>query len=140
DMIVAPYEEAAPERMEEAAGKVPPGEQLRLRIAGEDAVGNPREFVALLSLGEGASGKERLASAGVELAEIDGKIVVDNVAFGSQAEKAGLAFDQVILTVRIPSNQPAKEWMWIPALLVLGLIAFMQTRRREPRASAPATA
>ncbi len=140
DKLVAPYEEAAPARMEEAAGRVPPGKQLRLRIAGEDAVGNPREFVALLTLGEGASGKERLENAGVELAEIDGKIVVDNVAFGSDAEKAGLSFDQVILAVRIPANQPAKEWMWVPALLILGLVAFMQLRRRAPRAGAPATA
>ncbi len=140
DMIVAPYEEAAPSRLAEAAGKVPPGEQLRLRIAGEDAVGNPREFVALLTLEEGASGEERLQNAGLEIAEVDGKIVVDNAAFGSEAEKAGLAFDQVILTVRIPADQPAKEWMWVPALLILGLIAFMQMRRREPQASAPATA
>ncbi|MDX1513374.1 MAG: TRAP transporter permease [Gammaproteobacteria bacterium] len=141
DMIVKPYEDVPPDQIEAAADKVAAGEKLRLRIAGEDDVGNPREFVAVLTLGEGATGKERLDATGAEFAMIDGNFVVDNVAFGSDAEKAGLAFDQKILKVRQPTDQPAKEWMWVPALALLVLIAFMQIRRRgKPEVGEPATA
>ena len=131
DMLVAPYNDMGPDQIEVAAGQVPVDGELRLQMAGEDDVGNPREFVALLPLAAGASGKERLEAAGLELAELDGAIVVDNVAFSSVAEKAGFEFDQKILKVRVPAKQPAKEWLWIPALAVLALIAFAQRRRRK---------
>jgi TRAP transporter 4TM/12TM fusion protein len=137
DKMVEPVNDMAPEQIEEAAGQVAPDGELRLQVAGEDDVGNPREFVAILPLAAGASGKERLADAGLEIVELDGAIVVDNAAFGSVAEKAGFSFDQKILMVRVPAEQPAKEWLWIPALAVLALIAFMQRRRRKTE---PATA
>ncbi len=141
DRIVAPYEDTPPQEMARVAGETPAGTEFRLRIAGEDDVGNPREFVAVLPLGEGASGEEKLAATGLELLEVDGQMVVDNVAFGSEAQKAGLAFDQKILALRVPSDQPSKEWMWIPALAVLALIVLMQRGRRGrgPELAAPAT-
>ena len=67
------------------------------------------------------------------------EVIIDNVAFGSPAQKVGLAFDQKILMVRVPAAQPAKEWLWIPALAALALIASMQ-RRRRVRADALAAA
>jgi len=142
DRIVAPYEDVEASRIEEAAGKVPPDGELRLRIAGTDDVGNPREFVAVLPLAQGASGKERLEAAGLALAEVDGHTVIDNAAFGSAAEKAGLEFDQKILKVRVPTDQPAKEWLWIPAIAVLGIVAALQRRRSkvEPATTAATTA
>ncbi len=140
DKIVTPYEDVDPARIEEAAGEVPPGAELRLQVAGTDDVGNPREFVAVLPLPEGETGKDRIAAAGLELTTIDGNVVVDNAAFGSAAEKAGLAFDQKILKVRLPTDQPAKEWLWLPALALFVLIALMQRRRRASAAPSPAAA
>lgn len=142
DRIVAPYDDVAPQEIAQVAGEVPAGTELRLRILGEDDVGNPREFVAVLALGEGADGAERLANAGLDVVEADGKVVIDNVAFGSEAEKAGLAFDQKIITLRVPSDQPSKQWLWIPALAVLVLIVVLQRARRRsaPGLAAPATA
>jgi hypothetical protein len=138
DMMVPPYEDVAPSRIDEAAGKAPPGGELRLRVAGTDGVGNPREFVAVLPLPDGTTGKERLEAAGLQLAELDGAQVVDNAAFGSAAQKAGLEFDQKILKVRLPTDQPAKEWLWIPALVILVVIALAQRKRSrlEPAAAA----
>jgi TRAP transporter 4TM/12TM fusion protein len=140
DRLVAPFDDVAPERIEEAAAAVPAGAELRLRVAGTDGVGNPREFVAVLPLPDGASGKERLEAAGLELLTIDGAVMVDAVVFGSSAEKAGFEFDQKVLNVRRPTQQPAKEWLWVPALGVLALIAWMQRRRRPAAATAPAPA
>jgi len=45
-----------------------------------------------------------------------------------------------VLNVRLPTQQPAKEWLWIPALGALALIAWMQHRRRPAAATAPAPA
>ena len=142
DRIVAPYDDVAPQEIVRVAGEAPAGTELRLRISGEDDVGNPREFVAILPIGDGADGAEKLANAGLEIIEIDGNIVIDNVAFASAAEKAGLAFDQKILTLRVPSDQPRKELLWIPALAVLVLIAWLQRARRGRGAglAAPAAA
>jgi TRAP transporter 4TM/12TM fusion protein len=131
DMLVSPYEEAEPTELAQVAGALEPGEQLRLRIAGVDEVGAPREFVALLTLPEGASGPERLEAAGLKVVEKEGALIVDNVAFGSVAQKAGMDWDQKILKVRAPASQPWKELMYLPALILLGLIIVLQRRRRD---------
>jgi len=92
----------------------------------------------ILPLGEGQDGKERLLAAGIELREENGRALIDNVVFGSPAEKTGLDFDQEIVNVQMPTGRPAKQWMFVPALLLLGLIVFLQKARA--RRQVPATA
>ncbi|MCP5197177.1 MAG: TRAP transporter permease [Gammaproteobacteria bacterium] len=129
DMISPPYEELAPTQLMAEADKLTPGTEIRLHIDGTDEVGKPRSFVAILPMGEGATGEERLMNTGLEVLEENGKLLVDNVAFGSAAQKAGLAFDQSIHGVLLPLDQPRKEWLWIPAFLVLALIVKLQRAR-----------
>ncbi len=136
DLIVPPFENVPPSAFVETLGATPPGSELRLRIAGLDEIGEPREFVAELPVPEGSSGTERLEAAGLEIMDSDGRVVIDNVAFGSPAQEAGLDWDQTILAVRAPSAQPAKELMFIPALALVGAVIALQ-RMRRPR---PATA
>ena len=107
-----------------------PDTQLRLRIAGVDEVGAPREFVAVLRMPAGASGPERVKAAGLQLAERDGAIIVDNVTYDSVAQKAGMDWDQKILKIRVPAEQPPKELMYLPAFLLLGLV-FVRQRKRS---------
>ena len=52
------------------------------------------------------------------------------MAFGSPAADLGLQFDQEILAVRAPTDRLPKEWMWLPALLLFGLVVWMQRRRK----------
>ncbi len=131
DMVSPPSIETAPNQIVQVADAMEPGQQLRLRIDGEDAVGEPRSFVALLELGEGETGEDRLFNAGLELL-IDGEDVeVDNAGFDSPAQAAGLDFGQKIVVVFAPVEQPAKQLMYIPALIVLGLIIMMQRGRRR---------
>ena len=138
DMISPPTVETAPNQIVQVADAMAPGEQLRLRIDGEDAVGEPRSFVALLPLGEGETGEDRLFNAGLELL-IDGEDVeVDNAGFDSPAQAAGLDFGQKVVVVFAPVDQPAKQLMYIPALIVLGLIIVMQRGRRKQELSAAA--
>tara|TARA_R110002167_G_scaffold95233_3_gene253754 strand:- start:2135 stop:4816 length:2682 start_codon:yes stop_codon:yes gene_type:complete len=140
DMIAPPYQVVAASQLTSGSLDIPVGAKLRFHIDGEDAVGNQRSFVSLLALGEGTNTQERLIDAGVELLDNSGKVIVDNVGYGSRAESVGLAFDQVITSVEVPQDQPYKELIFIPALLLLVPIVLMQRRRRDPDAEAKARA
>ena len=106
-----------------------PGDDLRIRVAGEDFSGNKRVKTILLKVGDQATGEERLFDIGLELAENDGRMIVDNIGFASQAEKAGLDFDWEILSVEVPNDRAPKQLMFIPALILLLLIYTNQRRR-----------
>ena len=104
---------------------------MRLRVAGVDAVGEPIEFVALLPLEGEGTGEERLEQAGVTLRTEGDKVIIDDVAFDSAGQTAGLDWDQEVLRVLRPQAQPSKYWLFIPALLALAGIVLLQGRRAE---------
>lgn len=130
DIVHDPYRDIAPAEMAQALGDVEAGSQLRLRVLGENDVGDPREFSLLLPVPEGASGEERLEKLGLMTYEDGDKVLVDSVTFASPAAEAGLAFDQQILSVRAPTDRWTKELMWIPGLLLFALVVWLQRRRR----------
>jgi hypothetical protein len=129
DMVYPPYEERAPAELTAAAAAAPAGEPLRLRVAGMNDLGDPIEFVALLNLPAGASGEERLEAAGIALRQDGDAVVIDDVAFGSPAQDAGLDWDQTVLRVLQPIPQPTKYLMYVPALGLLALVVMLQRRR-----------
>ena len=132
DMLFDPYRTVPPAEMAQALGQVSGDENpLRLHIGGEDGVGNPRTFYVLLPVPDGASGEERLDNLGLTLIEQDGRTLVDMVTYGSLAAELGLDFDQEILEVQAPVERRRKEWMWLPALLLLALVAGLQWRRKQ---------
>ena len=62
--------------------------------------------------------------------------------FGSQAEKLGLEQGFKVTAIEMPADRPAKEWAFIPALALLGVVVMLQRRRRVapcPRASPSST-
>ncbi|MDN5568904.1 MAG: DUF3394 domain-containing protein, partial [Paracoccus sp. (in: a-proteobacteria)] len=89
------------------------------------------EFVALLQVPEGDTGEDRLAAAGIDLVTDGDRVVIDNVAFDSPAQEAGLDWDQTIMSVNAPVATPSKYWIYIPAFLLLVLVVWAQ-RRRAP--------
>lgn len=135
DMLHDPYQEVPPAELAQALDGVEDGSSLRLRILGENAVGDPREFTVLLPVPDGASGEERLQKLGLALYEEGDKVLVDNVTFGSLAADAGLEFDQQILSVRAPTDRWMKELMWIPGFLLFGLVVLLQRRRQVAQAA-----
>jgi TRAP transporter 4TM/12TM fusion protein len=136
DMIYPPYAERAPAEIADAAFNTRPGDELRLRVAGLDQYGAPIEFVAILPIGDEPTGEERLAAAGLTLVDRDGKTIIDDVAFDSPAQAAGLDWDQEVLRVLRPVPQPTKYLMYIPALLMLAGVVWLQ-RRRAGTAATP---
>ncbi len=129
DMVAPPYAEESPAAIAEAAMATAPGDDLRIRVAGLNDLGDPIEFVAILPIEDGATGDERLENAGLLFRDEDGKMIVDDVAFGSAAADAGLDWDQEVLRVLRPVSQPSKYFMFIPALALLALVVFLQRGR-----------
>ncbi len=137
DMIYPPFIERAPAEIAEAAQNTPAGQPLRLRIKGVNDVGDLKEWVVVLPLGDGATGADRLAGAGLSLRTDGGKMLVDDAAFNSAAKNAGLDWDQEIIRVLRPVETPSKYLIYFPAFAVLALIIFVQ-RRRIPKTVGPA--
>jgi hypothetical protein len=73
--------------------------------------------------------EERLEALGLTLYEEGERTLIDAVNFRSAAERAGLQFDQEILELQMETHRPPKEIMWIPAVLLLGLMGWLQLRR-----------
>ena len=131
DMIYPPFIEVAPTEIASAAADTPAGENLRLRVAGVNDLGDPIQFVALVPMGAEATGEERLSAAGLAFRQDGDRMIIDDAAFDSPAQKAGLDWDQEVLRVLRPASTPSKYWMFIPALALLALIVMMQ-RGRAP--------
>jgi len=131
DIISPPNVEVAPSAITEALGAAAPGEELRVIVDGLDGVGDPISLTMIIKVGDEPTGEERLAAYGLELLEEDGKMLVDGATFDSPAQKAGFDFDQVIVKVLAPAAQLPKQLLYIPALLLLGFIYVLQSRRRK---------
>ena len=78
-----------------------------------------------------------MQALGIETIRNGDEVVIDNVAFDSPAQAAGLDWDQKILLVRAAAPAPSKYWIYIPAVLILALVVWLQRRRIEPDESTP---
>jgi hypothetical protein len=85
----------------------------------------------MLPVGGEGTGAERLTAIGVETRQEEGKILVDNVVFSSAAEKAGIDFDQEVLSIKVPTKRLPKQIIFIPAAALLALIWFVQRGRKN---------
>ena len=132
DMVYDPIDEIDPANIVQVAEETANEGDLHLMVEGENIDGKFISKAVLLPLGPAGPGKERLGNAGLEIRiEDDGRVLADNVMFGSAAQSAGLDFDWEITSVNVAAERPPKQLMFIPALLLLALVAWIQ-RRRHP--------
>ncbi len=130
DMIVAPLESRPPTELIEIAGRQPPDTTLRVMMSGETIDGDFVTKIVPLPLGPAGDGESRLEHAGLAVRQEASRVLVDNIVFGKAAEKAGVDFDWEIVEVQVEADQPPKQLMFIPALLVVGVIVVLQRRRK----------
>lgn len=131
DQIHEPYENIPPAQFEQVIQTLDDDSILRLRIEGENQLGDLHEFVVLLPVPRTERPEDRINRIGLTLYEDNGEVLIDNVVFGSLAADAGLEFDQKILLLEAPTDRYPKELMWIPAILLLGLVIMLQRRRQR---------
>ena len=132
DIVAPPPEHLPAARIFETAEAAPDRAQLRIRVQGESLERDEVDRGVVLPLGAaGASGVERLRdAAGLELREEgDGRLFIDNLAFGGAAEKQKLDFDWEIAEVLRKSDRPSKQWLYVSALALLVLVVALQRRR-----------
>ncbi len=131
DMAFPPFIEKPGTELVQVVEDLEPGSMLRLNIKGETMNGDEYTKAMMFPVGAGKTGVERINDIGFETRNEDGKILVDNVVFSSNAEKMGIDFDQEILLIKIPSDRLPKQLMFIPALALLALVYSMQRKRRD---------
>jgi len=131
DKIFPPLLEEPATQIVEYVGDMDPGSSLRMTVAGEKMNGKKFQKTLMLTIGDEATGAERLGAVGIETREEGGKIYIDNVVFGSVAEKSGIDFDQEILHLQVPSHRLPPELMYFPAVGLYILLYVIQSRRRK---------
>lgn len=129
----------APIQFEQELATLPVGEQIKLEVSGLNPYGKEITFYAQLAVPKGENAEQRLQALGLMLLDtgekitVDGKsiekILIDNVEIDSPAAKAGLNWDQTILDVALPQPALAKEWIFIPAFLLVAGVMLNQRRR-----------
>lgn len=137
DMIYPPNEERPGAAVMEYVADVPADGEIVLKVSGMALDGSDVTTYVELEIPEGETAQERLAGAGLEVSEQGGDLVVDFVNFGSAAEDAGIQFGWTIDAVQVELERPPKELMFIPALLLLTLVAFGQLRRKAREDAQP---
>ena len=129
DMIYPPTQTYAATQIYQQAEQLPTNAALKIWVTGENLDGREINKLIRLPLGEAGTGEARLEAAGLLLTTDDNRVEVDLVTFDSPAEQLGIDFGWEISAIETDLDQPAKEWMMIPPLLLLGLIGWLQKRR-----------
>ena len=133
DMVYPPLEKIEATKIYDVVKDIPAKEQVRVHVVGETLEGKAVDKVVMLPVGEAnPDGKERLSqAAGLELREENGKMIIDNIVFGSASERQKLDFDWEIVDVQVKADRPPKQWFYIPALILLVVVIMSQRRRSE---------
>ena len=140
DMVYPEFEDRPATEIYQHVENVPADKPIILQASGMSIEGDETSKYVRLTLPEGDTPQQRLMEAGLELSESGDRMNVDFVGFGSAAEDAGIEFGWTIDTVQVELDRPPKEWMFLPALLLLGALGYGQIRRKKREdALAPST-
>jgi len=138
DMIEPEYAERPPAELFEIVERTPANSFLRLRVSGYD----PQSFddvtkTVMLNLGPRAEPPQRLMHAGMMVAPLGDAVSVTQVIERGDAARYGVGTGWDIEQVLVPNpERPPKELMFIPALLLLGLVYLLQRRRARLQGTA----
>ncbi len=133
NLVVDKYRVEPATRLIELADKAPPGAGVRVRIEGTSLEGKDIHKTVLLPLyGEG-TGAQRIKKAGLTMLSTGQELQVMAVDLRSAADKAGFEQGFKVTGVELPADRMAKEWLYLPAFLVLGLVFLMQRMRPESK-------
>ncbi|MEO7056151.1 MAG: TRAP transporter fused permease subunit, partial [Caldimonas sp.] len=129
DLVTERYELAPAATIVERAAAAPADARMRVRIEGTSLEGKDIHKTVLLPLASGTTGAQRLAGAGLRVMALPTETRVSSVGLNSAADKAGFEQGFVITGIETERARLAKEWLLVPALLLLALVAWAQRRR-----------
>jgi TRAP-type uncharacterized transport system fused permease subunit len=134
DRIQPPFTEVQPATFSQALVNANEGDEMRLIVSGPDFdTGEIKETTLVLPIaGDPAT---RLDATGLLLMAEGDVVKMDEPSFSSPFVDSLGSFDFYgdnpvqLKTVKAPADQMAKEWVFIPALIFLALIAMLQRAR-----------
>jgi len=132
DKVAEPYTEAPASQVFELAGKLGEGDRLVMLIHGTNIEGDEVRKTVAVQLAEPGEGRQRLQAAGLSIVALGDSVQIGNVRFGSRARKSGFEAGWDVAAVMVPTDRPSAHWLYVPALLLVGLIWWRQGRRLEP--------
>jgi TRAP-type uncharacterized transport system fused permease subunit len=136
DMIHPAFDEVKGEQMTATIAEAPANSSKRAWIEGMNLNGDEIRKGVLLPLGEPGDVKSRLGTSGLSVMADGDELMVVGVKFGSQAEKLGIEQSFRITSMEVAADRPDKEWLFVPAFALLGLVVWLQRRRRAaPKAA-----
>ncbi|MCP5223167.1 MAG: TRAP transporter permease [Zoogloeaceae bacterium] len=130
DTIYPPYNAVPASRLNELVETAPANSNLRVWVEGITLEGDDVSKGVLLPLGETAgNARARLKQSGLSVMALGDNVQVMVVEFGSRADKLGLEQGFTVTHIELPAERPAKEWIFVPTLLVLALVVALQRAR-----------
>ncbi|MEM7195966.1 MAG: TRAP transporter permease [Pseudomonadota bacterium] len=143
DRVSPPFSNNEPSKIYEVVGQATPGGVLTMVVSGPDFdSGEIESTTILVPMNDQAEAVERLETAGLNVMVEDGRAIIEEPFPGTPYfETIGKSFDFYgdepvqVSEVLTKNRRVWKEVFYIPAFLVLGLIIFLQ-RRRRPAMSA----
>ena len=131
DPLNTPYRQLTGPLAEQAILDAPDRSQMRILLSGTTLEGDQVERGVLLPLGPAAAtAAARMAHSGIHIESGGDGFNIERVDFGSQAEKLGIIAGFQIIAVEVPGDRIAREWMFLPALLLIfGVIRRQRIRR-----------
>ncbi len=139
NQIQPPFEDVAPAAFSEAVGNASPNDQLRVIISGPDFdTLEMKDLTVPVTIPDVEGADARLDQLGFMLVTEGDTIILEEPLFGTELGNALDSFDFYgdtpvsISAVRATAQQLPKELIFIPALLLLALITWLQMRRITP--------
>jgi len=136
DMLYPPFDEVPAAQMTALIEQAPADAGKRIWIEGMNMDGDDIRKGVLLPLGEPGTARERLARAGLTVMAQGDELLIAAVKFGSPAAKLGIEQGFRIVSAEVPSDRPAKEWLYLPALALLLLVMGLQRARQKRQGAA----
>lgn len=135
DQIQPPFVDIEPANFEQALADAPAGSNLRVVVTGPDFdTLEQKDLTLVVTVAEG-DGAARLDASGFLLMPEAGRMILEEPMFGSPIAEQMSSFDFYgdepveITAVQAPNAGLPKELVFIPALVLLGLIYLLQMRR-----------
>ena len=144
DRVDPPFDNVHPSKIYEVVGSATENGVLTMVVSGPDFdTGEIASTTILVPLGNQAEAIERLEAAGLSVTVEDGRALIEEPFPGSPYfESLGKAFDYYseepveVGAILKDKERIFKEIFYLPAILLLGLIYWVQRRRRDQSAAA----
>jgi TRAP transporter 4TM/12TM fusion protein len=139
DRIQPPFVSADPIALSQVVDDAAVGSEIRVVVSGPDFdTGEMKDTTLVLPIGDVPAGT-RMDALGLLTFEDGTDLVVEEPLFGSPFSSTLQSYDfygdeyVIVQEVNAPADQLPKELMFIPALILLGMICFLQKGRASKK-------